>query len=281
MSDTVVYHTDNFLKSLGKLFYKKQCTPNLSLSQLHLLKLLQKKDQFVIVKADKNLGPCILKSEKNIQYALDDHLNCRTTYNKLSFSSATTHMDSVKKKDNKFLYQHRKKLRKEAIRYIRKKTKECTDPFAKLYLLMKVHKQPHKTRPVVSCSSSLLHPLGVWLDTALQPIATTLPSFFASLYDMKEASNELPQLPPGARLFTAGAVSMYTNIDTFYAINAIRNFLQSHTQFSHLPLAAITDTMELIMKNNVFQFSDCLSINLPVQQWALLQPAATPLSTTP
>ena len=257
VSDNVVNNTTNFLNSLERLFYKKQCTPNLSMSQLHLLKSLRKKDQFVIVKADKNLGPCILESEKYIQYALDDHLNCRTTYKKLSHTSATTHMDLVRKQINKFLYQHRKKLPKESIRYIRKKTKECTDPFPKLYLLMKVHKQPLKTRPVVSCSGSLLHPLGVWLDTALQPIATTVPSFIASSYDLKEALNDIPQLPPGALLFTADAVSMYTNIDTFYAVNAIKNFLQSHTQFNHLPLAAITDAMELIMKNNVFQFGDC------------------------
>ena len=73
---------------------------------------------------------------------------------------------------------------------------------------MKVHKKPLKTRPVVSCSGSLLHPLGVWLDTALQPIATDLPSFIASSYDLKEALNELPTLPQGALLFTADAVSM-------------------------------------------------------------------------
>ena len=166
-------------------------------------------------------------------------------------------METVRKRVSKFLYQHRKTLPKEAICYIRTKTKECTDLFPKLYLLMKVHKQPIKTRPVVSCSGSLLHPLGVWLDTALQPIATTLPSFIASSYDLNEALDELPHLPSGSLLFTADAVSMYTNIDTFYAINAIKNFLQSQEEFKHFPLAAITYAMDIIMNNNVFQFGDC------------------------
>ena len=111
-------------------------------------------------------------------------------------------MEMVRKRINKFLYQHRKTLPRESIRYIRTKTKECTDMFPKLYLLMKVHKKPIKTRPVVSCSGSLLQPLGVWLDTALQPIATSLPSFIASSYDLKEALDDLPPLPPGALLFT-------------------------------------------------------------------------------
>ena len=122
---------------------------------------------------------------------------------------------------------------------------------------MKVHKQPLKTRPVVSCSGSLLHPLGVWLDTVLQPIATTLPSFIASSYDLKEALNDIPPLPNNALLFTADAVSMYTNINTYYAIHAIRNFLQTQEQFKNHPLPAILDAIDIIMNNNVFQFGDC------------------------
>ena len=209
------------------------------------------------MKSDKNLGPCILETERYVQFALTDHLNCRETYKKLSPTTANNHMDAVRKQIQKFLYQNRKILPKESIRYIRKKTKECTDPFPKLYLLMKVHKQPIRTRPVVSCTGSLLHPLGVWLDTALQPIATSLPSFIASSYDLKEALNELPPLPSNAKLVTADAVSMYTNIDTFSAINAIRNFLQTQDQYKDHPLPAILNATEIIMKNNVFQFGDC------------------------
>ena len=256
VSEETVFRTDYFTNSIKKLFYRRQCTPNMSLSQLNLLKFLRRKDKFIIVKSDKNLGPCILETESYIKFALEDHLNCRQTYRKLSHTSASTHMDAVRKKIQKFLYQNRKLLPKEAIRYIRTKTKECTDPFPKLYLLMKVHKQPLKTRPVVSCTGSLLHPLGVWLDTALQPIATSLPSFIASSYDLKEALNDLPPLPEGALLFTADAVSMYTNIDTFYAITSIRNFLQTNNEYNDYPLQAILDAIDLIMNNNVFQFGD-------------------------
>ena len=122
---------------------------------------------------------------------------------------------------------------------------------------MKVHKTPLKIRPVVSCSGSLLHPLGVWIDTALQPIATTLTSFIASSYDLKEALETIPGLPPGAQLFTADAVSMYTNIDTTHALSSIKNYLHSQTRYRNLPIQAILDALELIMTNNVFQFGDC------------------------
>ena len=256
INDQTVSRTNEFFYHIDKIFKHRYCTPNLSSSQLHLLKFLRNKDKFIIAKSDKNLGPCIIETERYIEFALKDHLNCRNTYKKLSRVSATTHMELVKKRVNKFLYQNRNILPKEAIRFICQKTKECDDPFPKLYLLMKVHKQPLKTRPVVSCSGSLLHPIGVWLDTALQSIVTTLPSFIASSYDLKEALEELPPLPDGALLFTADAVSMYTNIDTFYAINAIKTFLHSHDQFKYLPIKAILEAIDIIMNNNVFQFGD-------------------------
>ena len=97
ISSSVITHTENFLNEVGTLFHRKQCTPNLSFSQLHLLKFLRKKQDFIIVKADKNLGPCILETERYIQYALQDHLNCRQTYKKLSFDAASKHMDIVEK----------------------------------------------------------------------------------------------------------------------------------------------------------------------------------------
>ena len=167
-------------------------------------------------------------------------------------------MINVRKEINKFLSTYKNRLSKTEIRFIRKQTKDCIDPFPKLYLLMKVHKTPLKTRPVVSCSGSLLHPLGVWLDTVLQHIATSLPSFIASwLYDLKEALQEIPGLPPNAKLFTADAVSMYTNIDTTSALNTINIFLRSSNSYKHLPIDIILTGLELLMTNNVFQFGDC------------------------
>ena len=171
-------------------------------------------------------------------------------------------MAEVKKKVNKFLYKHRNNLSGEEKKYIRKHTKDCENPFPQLYLLMKVHKTPLKTRPVVSCSGSLLHSLGVWLDIALQPIATSLPSFIGSSYDLKESLNELGDIPDGALLFTADAVSMYTNIDTYRALGSIRSFLSSQPHFRSMPLNAINDALEIIMKNNVFQFGDCYFLQL-------------------
>ena len=257
ITKSVVEKTECFTNSLTRIFTKKHSPSNLSVSQQHLLKKLLTKQDFVIAKADKNLGPCIIERDAYIRFAIQDHLKCKNTYRKMSYQVAISHMAEVRKKINKFLYKHRDTLNATEKKFIRKRTKEVDDPFPVLYLLMKVHKTPLKTRPVVSCSGSLLHALGIWLDTALQPIATSLPSFINSSYDLKEAINLMPPLPPNSKLFTADAVSMYTNIDTYQAVGSIRSFLNSNDQYHHMPLLAINDAIELIMYNNVFKFGDC------------------------
>jgi hypothetical protein len=44
------------------------------------------------------------------------------------------------------------------------------DPFGYFYLTIKIHKTLLSTRPVCSDCASLVHPLGKWLDHALQPV---------------------------------------------------------------------------------------------------------------
>ncbi len=133
---------------------------------------------------------------------------------------------------------------------------EVKDPFPHFYLTFKIHKQPLKTRPIVSVSGSLLHSLGRWLDTQLQPLVRKLPSFIASSFELKQCFNRLPKLRPHARLFMCDAVSMYTNIDTDHALETIATFLRANKLAKGLPADAIISGLELIMRWNVFKFGD-------------------------
>eukprot|EP00957_Ditylum_brightwellii_P116510 8887189-Ditylum_brightwellii.AAC.1 len=71
---------------------------------------------------------------------------------------------------------------------------------------LKVHKTTGKTRPIVSCAGSLLHPLGVWLDHYMQDIAKKMPSYLANSKELKEELITL-NLLSGACLFTADTTS--------------------------------------------------------------------------
>ena len=53
---------------------------------------------------------------------------------------------------------------------------ENKDPFPVFYLLAKVHKNPWKTCPVVSCAGSLLAAVSTLLDFHLQKLRKFLPS---------------------------------------------------------------------------------------------------------
>ena len=64
-------------------------------------------------------------------------------------------------------------------------------------------------------------------------------------------------IPKRGKLFTADAVSMYTNIDTKRAINVIALYLkQNEALFPDVPTAAVIEALEIVMNNNVFRFGD-------------------------
>jgi hypothetical protein len=64
-------------------------------------------------------------------------------------------------------------------------------------------------------------------------------------------------VPPGAVLFTADTVSMYTNIQTHQALRAIAQYLQRNEFiYQDLPIEALISTLHIVVLNNVFTFGD-------------------------
>ena len=114
-----------------------------------------------------------------------------------------------------------------------------------------------KSRPIVSCPGSLLHGLGIWVDRKLQEVAKNTISFFKNSLQLKEQLLKL-NIPPNACLFTADAVSMYTNISTHTVLNLIGKHI---TQYKHesngtYPADAIREGLCLVMTMNTFTFGD-------------------------
>ena len=89
-------------------------------------------------------------------------------------------------------------------------------------------------------------------------------------------------LPLNATIFTADAVSMYTNIDTKTALRVITNYLLQNeelvtTLLFGLPIMAVTEALQLIMTNNVFRFGDTHWLQL--SGTAMGTPPAPPYAT--
>lgn len=246
----------NFASSLQSKFHKRHCPSNLLWYQRHALASLQSNPDHMIVHCDKNLGPAIIERNIYIKRALDDHLVDETTYRQLTENQATHRMERVKKSILHWLEKHEKDLPASERKFVKYHLINNRSPFPAFYLLFKVHKTPWSTRPIVSCSGSLLHSLGIWVDRKLQSIVQQLPSYLKNTKDLKDELLQL-DLPQGAQLFTVDAVSMYTNIETHTALRSIGQYLHQHSAtFTHIPISALMEALELIMKNNIFSFGD-------------------------
>ena len=114
-----------------------------------------------------------------------------------------------------------------------------------------------KSRPIVSCPGSLLHGIGIWVDRKLQDVAKNTISYFKNSLELKEQLTQL-NLPPNARLFSADAVSMYTNIPTHTALNLIGKHITQYQRSTNgaYPVDAIRDALRLVMTMNIFTFGD-------------------------
>ena len=66
-------------------------------------------------------------------------------------------------------------------------------------------------------------------------------------------------LPPGAKLFTADAKSMYTNINTDHGTSQVENWIEEYHEEipSGLPTKSVKEALKLVMHNNIFEFGDC------------------------
>jgi hypothetical protein len=251
----------NFTLATNSLFQKKKCRSNLLWHQHLALANLQKDHRFLIVHCDKNLGPAIIEKEVYIQRALTDHLLDPMAYQHLSTAQALILKTTIKTKISDWLQKYKKSLSSQERRFIRHHLSTDTE-LPIFYMLIKVHKTPWSTRPIISCSGSLLYSLGVWVDRQLQKIATLQPSYIKNSKSLKDMLLDLV-LPPGALLFTADAVSMYTNIDTSQALHSIGRYLhQNSSKFHDIPIDALMEALQLIMTNNVFSFGDTYWLQL-------------------
>ena len=219
---------------------------------------------FLIVPCDKNLGPAIIERHDYQKIAMRDHLSDTTTYKSLTTSEIDRYSSEIKKYILGWLKKYNKKLTKMECAFLRKELKSNQSPYARFYLTLKAHKlkpgqtvDQLKSRPIVSCPGSLLHGLGIWVDRKLQEVAQNTISYFKNTLELKKQLLDI-NLPTNARLFTANAVSMYTNIPTHTALNLIGEHLAQYQQKynNEYPQDAVRAALRLIMTMNIFTFGD-------------------------
>jgi hypothetical protein len=88
-------------------------------------------------------------------------------------------------------------------------------------------------------------------------------SFLKDSYTLYKELKHL-QLPETARIFTADAKSIYTNIDTTTGLVTIKDFLDANKEKlpTNFPRTLFLQVLEIVMRNNIFSFADTYWLQL-------------------
>lgn len=265
ISQEVVDRVCSFIRDVRPLFTPVRGRSNLLPFQRRLLTWLRSQSDFIIAKTDKGLGPCAIEYH---QYAKDVlvHFSNPAVYQFISKAEADNLAESLHCEIQRWIERAHVKnvIDDDEVAYLRKKTRDNReDPHGYFYLMYKIHKTPVKTRPVCSDCASVTNPLSKWVDLQLQPHAQAMKSYFKDSFELKEKLNGIV-VPQGARLFTADATSMYTNIDTERAMETISDYFRSPRareivtveRLSDAYISMLIEALGVVMRNNTLRCGD-------------------------
>ena len=101
-----------------------------------------------------------------------------------------------------------------------------------------MHKDPHRFRPIVAQCGTAIASVSSWLHYKLKKLLPFVPTYIKNTRDFHERLldlNKRGRLPENARVISADAISMYTDIDTNHALAILRMFLEELREQGLLP----------------------------------------------
>ena len=256
---------EKFEKNLQQLCENKRKKwtgwKNLSRRQRYLLSYLRNHPTFIVCDSDKNLGAVIMEREEYILRTLRDHLLHTETYKRLETGEIMHREEVIRTKLRKMLAQAktRKLLKPNECTYLHRALETC-NRIPQFYITLKLHKKELASRPVTGTGGSLLAAVSKLVDFYLQPVAPASTCYLRDWEHLVDQIHDLGELPHDAKLFTADATSMYTNIDTTHGLEILRKWLERLKEKGQLsstfPIDFIVRLSELVMRNNHFMFGN-------------------------
>ena len=227
-----------------------QCGPNLSTGERQALCQLAKDDSLVISKSDKGDLVVILSTTRYLELAFE-HLSDRKTYQLIQNDPT----EQIVTQFTEYLKTCKDRGVITTQEYYKLAPTKKVDT-QRIYFLPKVHRNPLKLRPIVSCTNGPTQKASAFLDKLLQPQMKKVRSYLKSSTDLIHILQSLT-IPVHAYLITLDIESLYTNISHE---EAIISFLR---KFKHHPRKVfLLDLLKYVLKNNVFQFDNLIFTQL-------------------
>ena len=146
-----------------------------------------------------------------MQRAITERLGNPRVYKRLTKNEAMFKQQCIVAQIRAFVTQH--DIKEGEGSWLYEKSKLNYDaPLPRFRMTIKCHKDPPKYRLIVYCAGTLLNDLSIWLNFHLKKLLHLLPCYLRDSNDLLRKLRELGTLPPGAKLFSADAISMYTKI---------------------------------------------------------------------
>lgn len=223
---------------------------NLSPQEYVALHTLKKNKDIIINKADKGGKIVIVDTDRYLREGLQ-HLNDKDIYSQLGGDPTHKLVAHITKVVNDIYNRGYIDLHTRNYLLPPRDTKT-----QRLYFLRKIHKNPHKIRPIVSGCAGATEHISAFLDMLLQPLAQATPAY---IKDSKHIINILEEttLPSKAILCTIDVSSLYTNIPQDEGTQTcIDSILEANN--TTLPKHFLKLLFDIILKGNIFRFNDTI-----------------------
>lgn len=210
--------------------------------------------------ADKNLGVTLIDRATYIKSILKEHLLQRETYEILSKLDASRKLQQVEDDIKNTVISSNELQQNDKTFFYRSFRKQYRIPT--FYGTPKLHKGScnglYKTRPVISKIGSFIEIASKYCDHHLTKLIPKVDSYLKDSFTLLHDLSTLGNLPPNAKLITADAISMYTNIDTDHGLQILSEFINeySSTVDPDFPSDTVIKLLTIVMKNNIFTFGD-------------------------
>ena len=156
----VVHCCATFMSETERLFIKQRGRSNLLPLQHKVLNSLQNQSTYIICNCDINMGPALIERDVYVKRILE-HLSDTNTYQKLDINSSNIFTKEISEKISSWLIKYSKDLSTQERKYMSQMSEKEKTTLPHFYMLIKIHKNPFKLRPVTACKSSILYRLGV------------------------------------------------------------------------------------------------------------------------